>query len=63
MGTTRTLYSRINMAGSEVFDQAINAPPMPTVPEDRSAQNATGQGSQNSIGACDACRLRKVEFQ
>lgn len=49
------------MAGlGGALDQAINAPSMPTVLEDHSARNGTRQSSQSSTGACDACRLRKV---
>ena len=61
---TLTLKSNINMAGlGRTFNQAIDAPTMPLVSQDRSVRNATGQRSQSSTGACDACRLRKVNFQ
>lgn len=49
------------MAGVEAaFDQAGSAPLMPMVPQDQSAPIPAAKGVQGSIGACDACRLRKV---
>ena len=48
------------------FDYSQNAPAVPTIPEDEEVEvehEATvtrGKHQQGTIGACDACRMRKV---
>ena len=46
------------------FDSLQNAPVVPTIPEDEEVENevnvSRGKSQQGTIGACDACRMRKV---
>ncbi|KAL2036669.1 hypothetical protein N7G274_010619 [Stereocaulon virgatum] len=49
------------MTGPETtLDHTASARTMPTVPEDRPAPKAPTKGGPSSIGACDACRIKKV---
>ena len=51
-------------AMEEAFDPSQSTPAVPAIPEDLEVEHeatvARGKSQQGTIGACDACRMRKV---